>query len=181
MDYGQIYADLIERALTRTLSDDVYVEKHHVWPKCMGGPDEKSNLVTLTWPEHRLAHMLLVKMFPNNNKLVFACGAMTMDAQGNRINRKMSEWLKKKYSEARSIANRNMSKETRQKISEYRKGKSSWNKGKSHSDKTRRKMSENRRGKVAKNKGKPMSEEQKRKISETKKANKLLKLQNLTS
>jgi hypothetical protein len=189
MDYGQIYSNLIERGLTRTLDDGVYFEKHHVWPKCMGGPDEESNLVILTWPEHRLAHMLLVKMFSNNHKLVYACRAMQMNKDGRKINRKMSEWLKKKQAQilseqlrgiskseehkrkiSQSQIGRKQSEKTRRKISEANKGKLLPHRYKTMSDETRRKISEAKKGKPSGNKGKKASEETRRKISESRKA-----------
>lgn len=129
MDYGQIYYDLIERALRRTLTQDIYIEKHHIWPKCLGGLDEKGNLVKLTAEEHFLAHQLLVKMFPNNKGLVFACHAMCMDKNGNRVNNKMYGWLKRKCSEA----------------SKTRIGPNTGNK---HSEVTRLKMSNSHKGKT---------------------------------
>ena len=64
------YGRLIERAKTRQLTG--YVEKHHVVPKCIGGTDEKSNLVKLTPEEHYVAHQLLVKIYPDNDSLVYA-------------------------------------------------------------------------------------------------------------
>jgi hypothetical protein len=120
MNYGKIYTDLIQRGLDRTLSKDVYVEKHHIWPKCMGGPDEKGNLVSLTAEEHFLAHQLLVKMFPTNNKLIYACQAMSMNKNG-KVNMKMYGWLKKRHSEAAKC--RKYSEESRLKMSKSQKGK----------------------------------------------------------
>ncbi len=185
MDYGQIYSDLIERGLTRTLGDGVYVEKHHVWPKCMGGPDEASNLVKLTPEEHFLAHQLLVKMFPDNKKLVFACTAMSMDKNGRRINNKIYGWIKKriKHSEETkrkmSQSKRNMSEETRRNMSQAAKGKirgphseearrnmSQAATGRKHSEETLQKLSKAKKGKPSNKKGKPMSEEQKVKLKE---------------
>ena len=144
MDYGQIYSDLIQRGLDRTLPDDVYIERHHVWPTCMGGPDEASNLVKLTPEEHFLAHQLLVKMFPHNGKLVYACKAMSMSNNGKRVNMKMYGWLKRKFSETSSKTHKGKkeSEETRRKKSEARKGRPPNNKGKKASEETRRKMSE---------------------------------------
>ena len=38
-----------------------YTEKHHIVPRCMGGSDDKDNLVALTAREHYVAHLLLTK------------------------------------------------------------------------------------------------------------------------
>jgi hypothetical protein len=40
---------------------DCYTEKHHIIPRCMGGSNDKENLVTLTAREHYIAHLLLTK------------------------------------------------------------------------------------------------------------------------
>lgn len=40
---------------------DVYCERHHILPRCMGGDNRKENLVYLPWMVHCLAHYLLAK------------------------------------------------------------------------------------------------------------------------
>jgi hypothetical protein len=39
-----------------------YVERHHIKPKSLGGPDDPENLVWLTAEEHLEVHLLLVNM-----------------------------------------------------------------------------------------------------------------------
>ena len=46
MNYEKIYNQIILRAKSRELN--CYVERHHVIPKCMGGTNDKDNLVKLT-------------------------------------------------------------------------------------------------------------------------------------
>lgn len=70
MDYQRIYNQIIERAKTRQLEG--YKEKHHIIPKCLGGSNNKDNLVELTAREHFLCHMLLYEMYPNDIKLKHA-------------------------------------------------------------------------------------------------------------
>ena len=41
---------------------DGYTETHHIIPKCLGGTNDKSNLVVLTAREHFICHWLLTKM-----------------------------------------------------------------------------------------------------------------------
>ena len=53
-----------------------YYEKHHIIPRCMGGLDEDSNYVLLTYREHVLAHVLLSILNPESFKLKFALNAM---------------------------------------------------------------------------------------------------------
>lgn len=96
MNYHKIYENLIERAKDRVL--DGYQEKHHIVPRCMGGSDDKCNLVGLTPEEHFLAHQLLVKMYPSNDRLIYACKYMTHHNSKNRVNNKMYGWLRRKFS-----------------------------------------------------------------------------------
>lgn len=86
MDYKRIYEKLCSRAkiqfedgsrIKRPASDinRIYYEGHHVLPKCMGGKGRAyqwnhPNIVPLTAKEHFLAHLLLVKIYPNNKKLI---------------------------------------------------------------------------------------------------------------
>ena len=94
MNYHIIYQNLIERAQNRIILE--YTETHHILPRCMGGADDKENLVELTPEEHYLAHQLLVKMHPENAKLVFAAVMMTCNSYGKRSNNKLYGWLRRK-------------------------------------------------------------------------------------
>ena len=66
MDYICIYKKIIEKARSlesQRLNDGVYVECHHIVPRCMGGLDVSSNLVYLTAREHFICHWLLFKQY----------------------------------------------------------------------------------------------------------------------
>jgi len=106
MDYKKVHDKIIERAKARTLPLDQYREKHHIVPRCMGGTDELDNLVELTAREHYVVHQLLVKMYPNESGLVWAARYMTYDSNGERINNRLYEWLKTKYSKVVSKQNK---------------------------------------------------------------------------
>ena len=75
MNYSKIYDSLVERAKNRKIEG--YVERHHIVPKCMGGSNEESNIVELTAREHYIAHKLLVEIYPNHKKLVYALWGMS--------------------------------------------------------------------------------------------------------
>jgi hypothetical protein len=60
--YTKWYHAIVQNANLRTLSDDTYIEKHHVIPRSLGGVDSKENLVRLTAREHFVCHLLLTKM-----------------------------------------------------------------------------------------------------------------------
>lgn len=93
MNYSKIYNRLIETAQTRFGPVASYTEVHHIIPRCMGGNNNSSNLVVLTPEEHYVAHLLLMKMHPNNEKLVYAAFMMTV---GEHRNNKLYGWLKRK-------------------------------------------------------------------------------------
>lgn len=69
MNYQKIYNDICKRGQERILPKDVYTEKHHIVPKCLGGTNEKSNLTILTAREHFLVHYILTRIYPNNSKI----------------------------------------------------------------------------------------------------------------
>jgi ribosomal protein S27AE len=59
--YSRCYDRLIKKAQLRgTITG--YKETHHIIPLCMGGKNNKSNLVQLTAREHYISHALLWKM-----------------------------------------------------------------------------------------------------------------------
>lgn len=147
MNYKKIYNALIERAQNRTI--DGYLEKHHIIPRCMNGTDDKENIVELTPEEHFVAHQLLVKMYPEVDKLIFALVVMSGK---NPTTNKLFGWHRRKLAETqrrlktgkkmpprdpehtRKIAEANTGKrhtqETKDRISQKKLGTEPWNKGK---------------------------------------------------
>lgn len=97
MNYEKIYNALIEKARIRELSE--YSEMHHIVPRCIGGTDDKENLIKLTPEEHYVAHQLLTKIYPSNYSLVKAASMMIP----NRPSNKMYGWLRRRFSKAKSI------------------------------------------------------------------------------
>lgn len=102
MNYKNHYDRLIERSRAREKPHG-YVEKHHVTPRCLGGSDEPGNLVWLTAEEHFLAHQLLVKLNPENDKIVYAACMMAQSPTGQRSNNKLYSWLKQKLAKTQSV------------------------------------------------------------------------------
>jgi hypothetical protein len=78
MNYQRIYDQIIDRAKkeNRKKGQGVYYESHHIIPKCLGGRNEKENLVELTAREHFLVHHLLIFIYPDNKKLAYAFWGM---------------------------------------------------------------------------------------------------------
>lgn len=97
MNYQRIYNNLVKRGQDRVLKE--YSEKHHIIPRCLGGTDEVTNLVSLTPEEHYLCHLLLVKIYPKDIRLVRAAMFMTASNTTQKRNNKAYGWLKRQYSD----------------------------------------------------------------------------------
>jgi hypothetical protein len=154
MNYKKHYDALCDRARQRAIGG--YFERHHVIPRCMGGANNKDNIVKLTPEEHYIAHQLLVKIYPDNPGLVWAITCMTANWTGNRSN-KVFGWVRKQCAIASSGENnpfygKKHSDETKIKIQQSltgqskAKGHDSPNYGKKHSDETKIKISEANKG-----------------------------------
>lgn len=152
MNYQKIYNNLV----TRSIEKFGYVEKHHILPRCLGGLDNKENIVELYPEEHYLAHLLLCKIYPKNQKLLYAAINMTtgsMVNNGKRTN-KAYGWLRRQYAESMSGDNNpnrrypNLQKEAAkkrigQKRTEETKEKMSLaQKGRKFTEETKEKMSQ---------------------------------------
>ena len=173
MNYEKIYNQIIQRAKDenrKKVKGGMYYESHHIIPRCMGGTNDKSNLILLTAKEHYMAHRLLCEVYPNNRLLLFALWCMInglsrskkryipsgriytiikeesikkiSKAKIGKIRSPFSAEHKKKMSDSAKYRHRlPFSEETRKKISES-------NKGKAVSAETKKKMSESRIGKI---------------------------------
>jgi hypothetical protein len=138
MNYQRIYNQIIKRAKNRQLEG--YKEKHHIIPKCLGGNNDKENLVELTAKEHFLCHMLLCEFYPKEYKLKYALFLMAIGKQSKnsyKINSKTYERLKLEYSQM--LQGKKRSQKTKTKISKSLTGKK-------HSKESKLKMSESRKG-----------------------------------
>lgn len=76
--YFKWYYALIDRAKQR-INIEIF-ERHHIIPKSIGGDDYSDNLVNLTYREHYICHLLLIKMTTgaNRKKMSYALTAMKM-------------------------------------------------------------------------------------------------------
>lgn len=173
MDYNRIYNQIMERAKDRKLIKGGYYETHHIIPKCMGGDNNKSNKVKLTYREHFISHWLLHREYPTNKSLAAAFHIMAFGTGWRSARKEKGDYFpsSKQLEEARlaKVMQRrgtSHSEETRKKISESTKryivenGHHSI--GTIHTDEAKEKM------RIAKL-GKMRSEEDKLKISEGKK------------
>lgn len=132
MNYENIYNQLIEKAKSRNLKkldktnpNYIYLEEHHIIPKCLGGTNTSDNLVNLTYREHYFAHLLLTMHFKRIRdkngfyKMQKALQAFQNLAYGTiRNNMFFATSLFKNL-----IKNMTMSESTKQKLSKSHKGK----------------------------------------------------------
>ena len=100
MNYIKLYNQLIENAQDKPY--DGYIETHHIVPKCMGGADERTNLVKLSARQHFLAHWLLFKIH-RSSKLANAWNGMRRIGKGQDeriVNSKNFKYAKEAKAEA---------------------------------------------------------------------------------
>jgi len=161
--YTTWYNNIVKHAQERTLSEGIYAEKHHIIPKSMGGNDSKDNLARLTAREHFICHWLLTKMTTGEakHKMIYAAWSMVRKGRGQeryKMTSRTYESLRKQLSETKRgrtpwNKGKTYSEESKAKMSAAKKGKSiPWNKGLtgvfSHSEESRQKMSNTQKGRV---------------------------------
>jgi len=160
MNYSKIYQSIINKANNRCLLQNIYKERHHIIPSCLGGNNSKYNIVELEAREHFICHWLLSKMH-SNHKINYAFWCMIHRKSKNqyrdyKINSRSYEKIKKLI----AVANKSriISQETRDKISKANKGMiiSEWQKkqiskafkGKTRTEATKRKISAAHKGRI---------------------------------
>lgn len=84
--YYAWYNTLVKNAKSkmRKKNDGLYLETHHILPRCMGGKNGKKNLVLFTAREHYIAHWLLIYCAEDEfiSKLKFAFFMMSGCSEG---------------------------------------------------------------------------------------------------
>ncbi len=126
--YTKEYYKIINSRKNRDLDSEIYYEKHHIIPLCLGGSNKKENLVRLTPREHYLCHKLLLRMVKtpkHRTKMAYAILKM-----GVGVNRQ-------------KIANSKDYEMIRTKLKKYLTGKNNPFYGKKHSKKNLKLFSEN--------------------------------------
>jgi hypothetical protein len=99
-----LYQRLCKRGQEREREDNVYYEKHHIIPKCLGGKNNISNITILTAREHFIAHRLLCKnhinsQYPIRIKLSSAFNGMCSTNRTKRLLRSIDyENARKEFS-----------------------------------------------------------------------------------
>lgn len=129
MNYQRIHDEIICHAKSRILPKDTYKESHHIIPKCLGGTNDKSNLVNLTAREHYIIHWLLYKIhkFPSLGSAWHAL-CMSSTNTNRRYTSHTFEYARKANAKYQRIINTGkiLSEETKKKL----RGRTPHNKGK---------------------------------------------------
>lgn len=106
MNYTKIYKDFIDDR--RSLEHDLiasgdYSESHHIKPRCLGGRDNKNNLIRLTPEDHFFAHLLLAKIHGGTlwAPIAFMVGGSRKDYKPTQ-SRKKYDWAKREMSKSTS-------------------------------------------------------------------------------
>lgn len=131
MTYEEFINNILETR-GRNGCGEEYHERHHIVPKCMGGSNDKDNLIDLFAREHFEAHRLLALENPDVQGLVYAlwrmCHIPGSSKRRNEITSEEYEEARNKNNEALKGKNHpqygtHRSEETKLKISNARKGK----------------------------------------------------------
>lgn len=163
MNYLVHYDLLIAKHGFKEKPADVYVENHHILPKCLGGLNNRGNLIYLKADAHYVAHQLLVKMHPSHAGLIYAAMMMgTCSVRHQRSANKMYQWLRKRYSIAmKGIRRAPMSPEQKANLSKIRKLMVGWK----HREETKLKIGAAQKGELNHMFGKTLTPEHRAKIS----------------
>lgn len=150
MDYQKIHDKIIEQSLLRENKDrEDGFHIHHIQPKSMGGSNNKTNLVKLTYREHFVIHHLLYKIHKTQK---MACAFHFMSIDKYNYSQKLSSKEYALLCESKSRKGMKHSEETKLKMSKSRKGRfggknhPQW--GKPMSEKTKEKLRQANIGKV---------------------------------
>jgi hypothetical protein len=87
--------------------EDMYVEKHHITPKSLGGSNKHTNIVNLTAREHFICHILLTKFLEGQAKYKMLSAVTLMNRLKDTINSKVYEQAQKCKSTFKSYYNIN--------------------------------------------------------------------------
>ena len=137
MNYQKIYDDLIAKRI-QDVNTTPFCENHHIKPRSIH-PElehESSNIVRLTYREHFVAHLLLVKIYNqlgdkvNEQKMANAVMRMSRHKKYERTSSREYDKIKSSLKGNGPNKGRNFSLEARRHMSEARKGKTPYNKGK---------------------------------------------------
>lgn len=147
MNYENHYVKLIQKAKNRTLPEkESYYELHHIIPKCLGGNNTPENIVKLTAREHFVAHWLLFRQNPYNNKLAWAFKMMCKIKNNTQSRYIPSSRAYEEAKQAAALASSDLLKGV-PKSEDHKKKSGEGNKGKKRTEETKALLSSLKKGK----------------------------------
>lgn len=190
--YLRLYIKLIEKC--KSFSEEelsvIYYEVHHIFPRTLGGTNNRENLVKMPIRYHLMAHLVILEVYPESEGLLVAANLMFKI----RINSTRKNLVERSSAVTRYFSTRTISKirenflakvkseEYRKKMSKALSGKNSPNYGRHWTLEQKEKASRSRKGRKLSDdhkqklsrirKGVPKSEDHKKKISESHKGKK---------
>lgn len=175
MNYQKIYMQIVNKYKVLNLQkhQGIYLESHHIIPRCIGGNNDNNNLVNLPPKEHFICHLLLPKCYNKNSKeykklinALFAISILnTKYMHRKKLNSKKYEKIRKSLCWIRK--GNKLPQSQKNNISKSLKGRIPWNKGLNINNSI---IMKNIGEKVSKiNKGKIVSLETRKKISNSRK------------
>ena len=105
---GNTYQEFIQNILNtrgRFNCGKEYHERHHIVPRCIGGTDDKENLIDLFAREHFIAHKLLALENQDNQKLIHAWWMMSTTTKSGQRQESVTP---EEYEEARKLFSQSM-------------------------------------------------------------------------
>ena len=105
MNYNKLYSRFIESKRSRILIKESGYDLHHIQPKSLGGKDNKTNLVKLTYREHYIAHRILVKMYKGKDKMKMSFSLLALryfrnkHRQDSGLNSRQYEFCRSQWSD----------------------------------------------------------------------------------
>jgi hypothetical protein len=99
LKYKRLYLNLINRCKNMKEEElSGYNEKHHILPRCMGGKNDKENLVIMPVRYHVMAHIILFEIYPENFELAYALNMILNGSSSNDIMRERTLSINKHFS-----------------------------------------------------------------------------------
>lgn len=91
MNYLKIYNQIIEKykKLNLKKGKGIYLECHHILPRCMNGNNNKENLVNLPAREHFICHLLLPRIYKDTKYKYSLWNAANRFIYGNDMKNKI--------------------------------------------------------------------------------------------
>ena len=158
MTYQEFINNILQNR-GRFACGEEYHERHHIVPRCMGGDNDKENLIDLYAKEHFEAHRILALENPDNKDLQFALWCMAylpgkkkqrQNVTGEEYEEARKNYIQNSRGEKNPNFGNHLSEEAKKSIGDKNKNHAQtnlWRWGRKLSEETKAKISKSRMGK----------------------------------